>query len=861
MQWKGLNPAKVFITIWLILLSAGSLQAQNTKLTKGLYSIQFKNKTLIDGLNFLIEEKGIPLSFDPEIIPHKILSLNIKNSPLPSLLDSMLSGTSLGYIFFENGIIIRSKNSPGFELSGHIRDSESGEDLIGAELMNEDGQLLVISNNYGYYYVSLSEPDAYLTVRLLGYKTSRLRVHPNMEGKMEILLSREQEVLKTIQVKEKANTLGSGLSVLHGNPYPLEFFKKLPYYGGERDIIQALKMQNGIVGLSEGNGSLFIRGGNKDQNLFLLDEATVYNPGHLFGLVSIFNPDAVKNIRIYDDRIPANLGGRISSVIEAQTTDGDHQNTHVLGGISLLTSRISLEGPLFKTALLDGGNSYFLAFRYGLLNRLNNTLELLHLKASFYDINLKLNFRMNPKNQIFISGYNGIDNLLSDNSRQNYWGNQTATFRWNHLFNANLFFNLSGIYSNYQNILGLDNVDSLVKTQWLTSIRDFSFKGDFTYYFRTNTQFKFGFQHIIHQFIPGEILHVNSSLNIPRENATETDFYVQQIGPLFGPSQISYGLRASFFNNFKEDFNNQAVGMASNPASLIPYTKAFYFNLEPRVDLSYPISSHSKVHISFDRTIQYLHILDNQDLAFSSLETWIPSGANIKPQVGEMESIGYQFNHKKFLVQVELYDKQLARQLDLLDHTQPILNPNLLNSVRSGISNAYGLELTLQKISGKLLGTLAYTYSRAFRKITDINDGDYYPANYDIPNNLKFTLSYSLNPFWNISTFFIYSTGRPISLPAGFYYQENLRVPIFYGRNNSRFPDINRLDMNLSYEPTALHKKEAKWRSFWTFGIYNVYNKKTPLYFGVNQEATVNNLGYLRYFSGIAPNISYSFKF
>jgi len=851
----------VFLFSFLFISSIGF--AQNRSFETIRISAQFQRNSLQEILTLLVKDYNIPISFDPEIIPLKYLSIKFKNASITGILDTLFNETGLQYLITSQEIIIRSAQDDYITFSGHIRDAETGEDLIGAEVELENTGIHVLSNNYGYFVLSISQKKGFILVHHLGFSTKRVPFNKSHSTDFDIYLDRSQEWLKEVHIKTDSNRNQNGYSILHANALSLNLFRKLPYYGGERDIIKALQMQNGIVGLSEGGSSLFIRGGNKDQNLFLLDEATVYNPGHLFGLVSIFNPDAVKNIQVYDDRIPANFGGRLSSVIDARTLDGDHEDYHLKGGISLLSTRISLEGPIVASHKPNNGNSFFLGLRYGLLNGLNNTLQLLNIKASFYDVNLKFNIRINPNNQIFISGYNGIDNLTSSNANKNNWGNQTATFRWNHLFNSRLFFNLSGIFSNYQNLLDVNYLDSIINPKWKTAIRDLSIKGDFTFYYKTNNQFKFGFNQISHFFVPGELENTVSDFNIPRERASENALYVQQISHLFGPSQISYGIRASFFQNNTGSINQvnpkgATINAIPNQNLSISHT---YFNFEPRVDFSYKLDPFSQFHLSFDRTVQYLQILENDELAFSSLETWFPAGSQLKPQVADMESIGFQRLSKNYLIQIELYDKQLYRQLDLLDHTQIILNPVIANQLRSGNSNAFGLEISLQKISGKLIGNLGYTYSRVFRKITDINNDQIYPANYDIPHNIKFTLSYRFNSRISLTSFFLYSTGRPITLPVGFYFQENLRVPIYNGRNTSRFPDANRLDLNLTLEPGKGNNSKHAFLSTWTFGIYNVYNRKNPLYFGVNQQATVNSLGYLRYFSGIAPNISYSFKF
>ena len=409
-----------------------------------------------------------------------------------------------------------------------------------------------------------------------------------------------------------------------------------PYYAGETDVMKRLQMENGIKALTEGSSGLFVRGGNADQNLILLDEAIVYNPSHLYGLVSVFNADAVNNLQVYRDYMPANFGGRLSSVIVNRMAEGNSKEFHLNGGVNLMSARLAAEGPIVK----DKG-SFIVAYRRSLLDVFHSKFKLFNPNSVYYDINAKANYKLNKDNSVFYSVYLGKDHLLSENSYTNDWGNLTSTLRWNHIFNSRVFLNVSAIYSNYSNLLDL-NADTLSqKSQWSTGVKDLTFKADYTYYRTPSNQIKFGLSGIYHQFSPGEMFNQEAfEFNISRDKSFESALYYSQQISLSKLFELNYGLRLGFFRN-SEEKRNIFDGEGNR---LKKYDHKFFVKPEPRVNISYLPTANQRIFVTYNLNYQYLQLIQNSTLAFSSLEPWVPASANIKPQRSNHFALGYRYS-------------------------------------------------------------------------------------------------------------------------------------------------------------------------------------------------------------------------
>ncbi len=825
--------------------------AQNGDRLKKEITINLIADSLISTLHKIELKAQVSFAFDPDQLRAKrSAELHVVRMPLGALLDRILFGSNLGYTLIGNDLVIALKKPVIWTIHGHILDKSSGEDLMGATIQVPLLKAGVTSNQYGFYSISLPEGDYDVQVSAVGYQTRQGHIHLNKDLQEEIDLAVTEHLLQEVVVNASAST-----------PNPILFndqnisqkqIYNTAYYAGEIDVLKKLQMENGIKAITEGSSGLFIRGGNADQNLILLDEAIVYNPSHLYGLVSIFNPDATNNIQVYRDYMPANFGGRLSSVIVNRMAEGNSKEYHLSGGMSLMSARLAVEGPLVKNRA-----SFIVTYRRSLLDVFHSKFKLFNPSSVYYDFNAKVNYKLDKDNSLFYSVYVGKDNLLSADNYSNNWGNLTSTLRWNHIFNSKLFSNISVIFSNYSNLLDL-NADTLSqKSQWKTAVKDLTLKADYTYYRSPANQIKFGISSILHQFRPGEMYNQEAyEFNIAKNRSLESTLYYSQELSLGKSFELNYGLRVSMFLNAQEKRN-----VFDEQGNLLEQEDIKVFvNPEPRINFNYLPRPDERFFITYNLNYQYLQLIQNSTLAFSSLEPWIPASRSIRPQRSNHFSLGYRYSPENFLFSANAYYKKLDHQLDLIGHAQVIRNPDVVNQLRSGTSNAYGVETEISKTAGGFSGTLAYTYSKVYRKISDINYGERFVANYDIPHEVKLTVKYNVNTKLSFQSFFTYSTGRPLTLPVGYYQHDGLNVPIFEARNTSRFPDFSRLDISSQYQFLSKVSANRTFLSTLSVGIYNLYDRKNALYYHLNSSSFEIQASTFQYAFGFYPWIAYSFR-
>jgi len=839
-----------FFFFCLVFFICGTSFGQSSKVLKQEISISFHQDSLSLALLKLQNVITGDFAFDPSIIPHgKYITQNFVKTSVANILNQILSGTGIAYTSVGKALVIVKKRAEIYTINGHIRDENSGEELIGASIYITSLHTGAVTNQYGFYSITIPKGDYELIISHLGYNTAVKHVMLNRSLALDHPLS--VRVYKLAEVNIEPNITDSIYAQTSGKNVPTDLLNRLPYYVGEIDVVKALQMQSGIKAMTEGSSGLFVRGGNIDQNLITLDEAMVYNPSHLFGLVSIFNSDAIRSIKIYDDHKPANFGGRLSSVVDVRMANGNNKEFHVKGGASLLSVRAAAEGPIKKET-----GSFLIAFRRSLLDLLDHNFKIVNPNSSYYDLNIKTNYQVNMNNKLFYSFYYGDDHLFSKNSYVNNWGNVTSKFRWNHVFNSRLFFNLSAIYSNYKNLLDI-NADTIAeKYQWKTGIKDISIKGDFTFYKNPVNEIQFGGIATLHQFIPGEAANAFPiDFNIARNKALESALYISHQLSIKNILQLNYGLRAGFFSNGED----RADLFDSDGSRLNKKEYYNYIGMEPRVYLALSLKHDQRLHAAYNHNYQYLQLIQNNELAFSSLETWMPSSELTKPQRSDYWSVGYDYFPNNYKVLIDLYYKIMYNQLAFSNHAQVIQNPGIRKQLLSGKSDAYGLNVNISKTSENFTGNLSYSFSRVFRKIVDINNNVRFPANFDIPHDLKLTMSYSLNNNLSVSSFFTYTTGRVVTLPVGYYQQEGIQVPIFENRNGSRFPDFHRLDLSAQYHLTSSNTNKHALASVFSAGIYNAYNKKNPLFYSIKQSSSASGL--FESAAGTIPWIAYSFKF
>lgn len=837
----------------LLLLAAGTtvVCAQHENVLDQPVSIQVPAEGLIRVLQVLEEKAKCNFAFDPDLLRNKkSAALNAVQRPLSEILTQLLFGSNLGFKLVGNDIVISRLKEKNWTISGHVRDQASGEALIGATVYLPKLGLGINTNQYGFFSLFIPEGVHQLMISNTGFQTREETIHLDQDVQLNIELALKTNRLEEVVIK--SGNITPNPILLNEQNLGAAQLNNAAYYAGEVDVVKRLQMQNGIKSLSEGSSGLFVRGGNSDQNLILLDEAIVYNPSHLYGLVSVFNPDVVNNIQVYRDYIPANFGGRLSAVVINRMTEGNNKQFQLSGGLNFLSARIAAEGPIVKEK-----GSFIVAFRRSLLDVFQSKFKLFNPFSVYYDINAKANYKLNQNNTIFYSVYAGKDKLLSENAYTNNWGNLTSTFRWNHVFNSTIFQNVSLIYSNYNNLLDL-NADTLSqKTQWQTRVRDVTLKADYTYYLNPLNQIKFGGSGIYHQFNPGEAKQSpNDEFNIPGDQSLEAALYYAQRLTLSSHFELDYGLRLSLFKN--NELRNNVFDDQGN--RIETHEVKLFVKPEPRLNLSYLPTKDQRYFFTYNRNFQYLQLIQNSTLAFSSLEPWIPASKSIKPQRSDYFSLGYRYMPSQYNWSANAYYKRMENQLELTDHAQIIKNPEVRQQLKSGMARAYGMELELTKTEGQFSGILAYSYSRVFRKIESLNFGKEFVANYDIPHELKITAKYDMTKKLSFQSFFICSTGRPLTLPVGYYQHDGLNVPIFEERNTARFPVFSRLDLSAQYQFKSRIAGERFLSSVLSVGVYNLYNRKNPLYYHLNPAAIEAKKSNIEYGLGIYPWIAYSFK-
>ncbi len=825
--------------------------AQPADLLSQPLTIRFQNDSLSRALLRLQVRSKVPFAFDPGILAgFKPVNQSFNAEPLQDILKKIFFGTGLSYQMYGNQVVIVRRKIPGITIDGHLKDKATGEELIGANIFIPELNTGVTTNQYGFYSLTLPEGDYQLNATHINYRPEKRMVHLDRNQTFEIELVQKPTDLKEISIDTR--------SLLHSLRHNYESnispdqIASLPYYAGEEDVIKALQMQSGIKAMTEGSSGLFIRGGNMDQNLIMLDEAMIYNPSHLFGLVSIFNPDAIKNVQVYRDYMPANFGGRLSSVVDNRMAEGNNKEFHAKGGISFLSARLAMEGPTIKER-----GSFLVSFRRSLLDLFDYRFRLADHNSTYYDLNFKTNYQIDRKNRVLYSFYLGEDYLFSKNSYSNKWGNLASTLRWNHIFNSRLFLNVSAVYSNYSNLLDV-NADTLSeKYQWKTGVKDLGIKSDFSFYKSKFNSIKFGFSGTWHRFVPGETTNAfPGEFNIARDRSFDYAAYWSQELTIKKRLELNYGIRAALFRtsgDINDVFDDNGSKIAAKDISS-------YSGLEPRVNIAWLLPS-GRIHFTYNHNQQFVQLIQSSELAFSSLETWLPSSSSIKPQRSDHWSFGFEYHPKEgYRSFIDLYYKKLYNQYELSDHTQIIQNPLVRQTLLKGVSDACGVEFNTKKEAGRFTGDLSYIYSRAYRKIDGINDGARFAANFDVPHEVKLSMEYKVNNRASLSSFSTYASGRPLTLPVGYYWQDNVQVPIYEGRNTSRYPDFYRLDLSARYFLGPLIQKKNGFSGVVSAGIYNVLDRKNPLFYRMKQANSTAGVPLIEYASGILPWIACNFK-
>ncbi len=751
-----------------------------------------------------------------------------------------------------------------FSVSGTIKEKISGEILIGASFyLQEATRYGTVSNAYGFYSINAPAGNYTLVVTMGGYQQESIKIVLDKNRSLPIEMVQKGVQLQEVVVSSRKKNENVSRSLMGVQKLSVTEIQNVPVLFGEKDVLKTIQLLPGVKSAGEGNAGFFVRGGGADQNLILLDEATVYNASHLLGFFSSFNSDAIKDLTLYKGAMPAEYGGRLSSVVDIKMNDGNNQSYHASGGIGLIASRLNIEGPIVKNKgsfMVSGRRTYADIFL-----KLSGDSSINTSKINFYDLNVKSNYKINERNRVYLSGYFGRDRLSFGGVFGIDYGNSTGTARWNHIFNSRLFSNTSLIYSNYNyNIkLSSENNDIIIKSK----IEDFSFKEDLQYYINNNNKINFGFNLIHHTVSPGIVDASESSSfrsqQLQKKFSLENAAYISHEYSPVENLKINYGLRLSALSVlgpgefYTYDMQGNTIDSSVYKRGQVAKT---YINPEPRFSASYQFNDAHSIKASYTRNVQNLHLLSNS-ASVNPTDLWIASSLNVKPEIADQVSLGYyrNFNDNKYEFSSEIYYKSMQNQIDYKNGAELRANENVESQLLFGKGRAYGLELFLKKKEGKLTGWVSYTLSKTEKQINGINEGNWYVAKQDQTHNMAIVGIYQANKKWTFSSNFVYNTGNAVTFPTGKYEVNGQTVFYYTQRNASRMPAYHRLD----FAATVLGKQTNRWQGSWTFSLYNVYGRQNAysITFEDNPNDPAKTQAKQTSLFRWVPSVTYNFKF
>ncbi|MEN9951419.1 MAG: hypothetical protein RLY85_2171 [Bacteroidota bacterium] len=777
------------------------------------------------------------------------------------------------FLLFFLGITSQAQNK--FTLSGYVRDSLSRETLIGATIQTVSSGKGVSTNQYGFYSLTLPEGKYTLMVSFVGYLPQQIDIVLDGDKSLDPSMISKSSLSREIVISAKKRDANVKNAQMGQIDLSMSRMRSLPVIFGEMDPLKTLQLFPGVTNAGEGNSGLYVRGGGPDQNLILLDDAVVYNTGHLFGFFSIFNGDAIKNTTLIKGGMPAQYGGRLSSVLDISMKDGNMNNFQAEGGIGSISSRLSIQGPVQKdksSFIISGRRTYIDALVKPFIKKGS---QFDGSGYYFYDLNAKFNYKFSNKDRLYISGYFGRDVFDFVNNEREFdtnipWGNSTVTARWNHVFSKKLFVNTTVVYNDYD--FALNAFQNNFNFSLKSGIRDINLKSDFDHYLNPEHKLRYGFQYTFHRLSPSIISGAQDSVifepnNAQLKYARESALYLQDDWELNDKLKLSYGLRWSGFQqvgpykNFTSDVNgtrlDSLVFERGDPVK-------FYSGIEPRATLRYSLGDDASLKASASRNRQYLHLVSNSGTTLPT-DVWVPSTLRVKPQLSWQFALGYfrNFNDNSWETSVEVYYKSMQNQIEYKEGFTPSIKDPEEEFV-FGRGWSYGAEFFINKTKGRFTGWLGYTLAWSNRKFPALNNGNTYPAKFDRRHDLSLVGTYDLNSKWKLSAVFVYATGNATSLPEKFYLVEGVLTQQYSKINQYRLSPYHRLDFSAVYTPVP--KKERKWKGSWVFSIYNVYSRKNPYFYYYAQEGSA--------FAGtlqvqakqvslfpIIPSVTYNFKF
>jgi hypothetical protein len=872
------------ILMILILIPANSLKAQTT-----LYDIpitaNYKNQPLKEVLNDLSKKTNTRFSYSPDKIPEqKIITASFSGTSLNKALDEILINLPIKYELIDNYIILKrgpvnepvSINKPAtrYTLSGYIKDTRTGEFLLGATIYIKELNAGTITNNYGYFSITTPPGRYSLTISFIGYDdiVSELNMVSNMKVDFK-MIDRPQKLEEVIISSIRKEELNFKLRASQSEMVP-SVIAQQPSLMGEADVIKSLAMQTGISFIGDGSCYFSVRGGNYDQNLILLDEATIFNPSHLLGIFSPIIPDAVQSVDIYKADFPINYGGRLSSVVDIRTRDGNKNNFAASGSLGLISFKTTAEGPFKKEA-----SSFFLSFRRSYFDAFLKQSQPNLINLYFNDYTIKLNYKIRHRDRIYFTFYRGKDvfkNKTGNDTTGLDWGNTSGTLRWNHVFGSKFFSNTTIFVSKYEYTLHNSFKND---TYWSSYITNGGLKHDLSFYITPRMTWRFGLKIGFYDFNPGNYYTPQTAdqYQVSPVKSVEGTLYAGSEHKIADWLKINYGIRLV---TWKDQGKADIVYYNKNhiPDSIVSYKKDEVFfkdrRLEPRLSLSIRTGKLSSLKAGYSRTTQYLNLITNSISPFNSLEVWMPASPTIKPQYADIIDLGFIGSSKnsKYTLQTDVFYKWLNNQIAYKYHAEMLINQYIEGEIRQGNGWAYGFEVSLAKEGRKLSGQMGYTYSRSFIKVNEINEGEYFPASTDRPHNFNINILFQARPRWQLSGNYLISSGSPVTTPTSFYYYRGYQVPVYSKQNNDRLPTYQRFDFSTTFK---LSKASRRYQHNLTLAVFNMLGQQNPIFVYFNKTKTdddklmvpadrLNNpelTPSVRYTYWIIPSLTYNFNF
>lgn len=873
-----------FVILISLFFLSNNLFSQNTALDK-IVSVKYNEGLLGKVLADIEKQADVQFSYSSRKIPvNEKISINLENTSLHIVLKEIFNTLPVKYELIDEYIVLKkgpvlakekvSKRKRKVTLNGYIKDSNTGEALIGATIYIRELELGSTTNNYGYFSVTIPPGQYTVIFSYIGFQEMQKKVELISNMKFDFKLeTNPQELQEVIISSFQKEEVIFKRNAAQSEVIPA-FVKKQPALMGESDVIKALEFQPGISFYGDGSSYFHVRGGDFDQNLILLDEATVYNPSHLFGLFTPIIPEAVKSIDIYKADFPIQYGGRLSSVVDIRTKDGNKNKVSGSASIGIISARTSIEGPFKK-----GASSFFVSFRRSYFDIFLKPSQENLLNLYFYDFTTKVNLRLGKKDRLFISIYKGEDKYRTkaedtDTTGIN-WGNTTATIRWNHIFGSQVFMNTTLYTSNYEYYLH----SSIPKGEyWNSGISNISLKEELTFYATPRLKWHYGMKIGFYSFNPGNYYSSNQQeeYQVSPVSSSELVLYSGAEHEVLPWLKLNYGLRFTSWANFGESFVVQYDDNYQQE-SIEYYEKGerFYkhLSIQPRLSASFRTGRVSSIKASYSRTNQYINLITNSISPFNSLEVWLPAGPNIKPQYADIVNLGYvqSFASNKLTLLTDIYYKWMYNQIGYEYHANMLINPQIEGEIRQGNGWAYGFEIALQKEGDKLHGQLAYTYSRSFLEFEELNGGRVFPAAQDRPHVFNISLVYQLRPRWLISANLVQASGAKVTTPTSFYTYRGYQIPEYSEQNNDRLPPYSRFDLSTTIQ---LNKLNKRFNHCISFSVYNMLGAENPIYLNFNKTVVddkllvpadklnpPNQTSSMRYTFKILPSFTYQFSF